>query len=367
MDTVETLRKLVGFDTTSHRSNRALTAWAADHLDRCGARIRPTRNHDGDKENLLASFGPDGDGGIVLSGHTDVVPADGAGWSADPFVLTERGDRLIGRGAADMKGFIAACLAAAPAWSRMELKRPIHIALSFDEEISCLGVPLLIEDLLRHVGRPSLAVIGEPTEMRIGESHRGFCGFRTTFNGRAAHSSDPSRGRNAIGAAAALTTFLLGGTVAPPDTTVSVNIIRGGAAINMVPQECRLMWECRPARPAEGETMRQTVESFLAAELPPDISAATEQIVAVEPLDGATNAVARAAAVAFGGLTPAVALPFGSEAGLFQRAGIPSVVCGPGAIAQAHQVDEWIAHSELAKADRFMGVVARWAAGDQHA
>lgn len=363
MDTVEVLRKLVGFDTTSRRSNRELTAWAADVLERSGARIRLTRNAEGTKENVLGSFGPEGDGGIVLSGHTDVVPAGDAKWTADPFTLTDRNDLLVGRGAADMKGFIAACVSAAPMWSRTALKKPIHVALSFDEEVTCLGVPLLIDDMVRHVGKPALAVIGEPTEMRIGKSHRGFCGFCATFKGLAAHSSDPARGRNAIEPAAALATFLLRPGFAPPGATISVNMINGGAAINIVPEQSTLFWECRPTRSADGVALRRQVEAFLAEAVSPDIAVSIEQTVAVEPLDGEANATALVAAAEFGGLGPGVALHFGSEAGLFQQAGIPSVVCGPGSIAQAHQVDEWIARSELAKADRFMAAVGRWAAG----
>jgi acetylornithine deacetylase len=362
MDTVEILRRLVGFDTTSHRSNRELTAWSADYLESHGARIRVTPNAAGDKENVLASFGPDGDGGIVLSGHTDVVPAEKTGWSADPFTLAERDDRLVGRGTADMKGFIAACLAAAPAWRRAALTKPIHVALSFDEEITCLGVPLLIDDMLRHVGRPALAVIGEPTEMRIGDRHRGFCGFCTTFKGRAAHSSDPSLGRNAIAPAAALTTFLLQPGIAPPESTISVNLINGGTATNIVPEQCRVMWECRPTRADDGQAMLRKARAFLAEAVPPDMSVSHEQIISVVPLDASANGDAAPAIAALGGIMPPVTLHFGTEAGIFQQAGIPSVVCGPGSIAQAHQVDEWIARSELVKADQFMANVGRWAA-----
>lgn len=369
MDSVDTLRRLVGFDTTSRNSNLELIHWAAEVLETAGARIRLSHDDGGGKANLLASLGPDREGGIVLSGHTDVVPVDGQAWSSDPFVLTERDGRLHGRGTADMKGFIAAALAAARGWTAEPLRRPIHLALSYDEEVGCLGVPRLLADLARHVARPALAVIGEPTGMRIGDRHRGFHGYQTVFHGQAAHSSDPAQGRDAIGPAAAFVQFLLSddfrGTEAGDPATVNVGRIDGGTAINIVPCRCAVTWEFRTASHPAAGLLSLRAARFLADRAPRDIGVETQTVAVVPALSPEPEEAALRLVRAFGGEMPTVALPFGTEAGLFQQAGIPALVCGPGAIAQAHQPDEWIARSELAKADRFMAAVGRWASGGQ--
>lgn len=363
MDTVEILRRLVAFDTTSRRSNLDLVHWAADYLDSAGARIRLTSDSSGDKANLLATIGPDEPGGIVLSGHADVVPVDDQDWASDPFALASRDGRLHGRGAVDMKGFVAACLAAIPGWRARSLQRPIHLALSYDEEVGCLGVPLLIADMLAHCPRPALAIIGEPTQMRIGLSHRGFYGYRSVFHGRAAHSSDPRLGASAIEPAAALVAALadLGGREARNGITVNIGRIAGGSAINIVPERCEVVWEFRSPNEATASAVLAEVEGFVAG-LPPGVSVETMPLARVLPLDCAADSPAVAAARAFGGLWPPLAMPFGTEAGFFQQAGIPALVCGPGSIAQAHQPDEWIASTELGAAARFLAHVGAWAA-----
>ena len=225
--TVSLLEELVGFDTTSSRSNLALIARVADRLDSLGARIRLSYDDDRAKANLLASFGPRAPGGVVLSGHTDVVPVADQDWTSDPFRLAERDGKLHGRGAVDMKGFVAACLAAVPGWQAQRLRRPIHLALSYDEEVGCLGVPLLIADMLAHCPHPALAIIGEPTQMRIGLSHRGFYGYRSVFHGRAAHSSDPRLGVSAIEPAAAFVAALAGLGGGEGGITVNIGKIAG--------------------------------------------------------------------------------------------------------------------------------------------
>ncbi len=363
---VSLLRTLVGFDTTSHRSNLDLVDWAVATIEPFGARIRLSHDDTGTKANLLASFGPVGPGGIVLSGHSDVVPVEGQHWSSDPFVLTERDGRLHGRGTTDMKAFVACCLAAMPAIAAAGLRRPVHIALSYDEEVGCFGVPGLIADLLAHEPKPALAIIGEPTQMRIGDRHRGFLGFRTNFTGKPAHSSDPSAGASAIYPASAFVSFLktLGDEASSgiDATTFNVGRIDGGTAINIVPGACDVVWEFRPSPDADTAAIRATIETFLARATPSDISQATELLTRVPPLAPQPDGMAADLAVTFGALLPSLAMPFGTEAGFFQEVGIPAVVCGPGSIAQAHQPDEWIEIEQVLAADRFLARVVQWAA-----
>ncbi|MGJ7524654.1 acetylornithine deacetylase [Variovorax sp. GB1P17] len=366
MDTVELLRTLVAFDTTSHRSNLELIRWVAGYLRAHGIEARLVHSDDGAKANLLATIGPQVSGGIVLSGHTDVVPVDGQDWHSDPFTLTERDGRFHGRGAADMKGFIAACLCAVPVWCGLALKRPIHIALSYDEEVGCLGVPRLIADMRAHIPMPALAVIGEPTQMRIGLAHRGFYGHRTTFRGRPAHSGDPALGISAIEPAALLIARLgdLGRTLATrgQHTTFNVGRVDGGTAINIVPGCCEVLWEFRPTNEAGTRRVRREIERMLAA-VPPDVTVETAQLAGVPALAASDDELAANIARTLGALWPPGELPFGTEAGFFQQAGIPALVCGPGSIAQAHQPDEWIAASELDAVDRFLRGVGTWASG----
>ncbi|CAN7433282.1 acetylornithine deacetylase [Bosea sp. LjRoot90] len=366
MDTTEILRRLVAFDTTSRRSNLDLVHWAADYLESAGARVRLTSGASGEKANILATIGPDAPGGIILSGHTDVVPVDDQDWASDPFILASRDGRLHGRGAVDMKGFVAACLAAIPSWRARELRRPIHLALSYDEEIGCLGVPLLIADMLAHCPIPALAIIGEPTQMRIGLSHRGFYGYRSVFHGRAAHSSDPRLGASAIEPAAALVAALgaLGGGRSDGGrTTVNIGRIEGGSAINIIPERCEVVWEFRPPDAAAAETVLAMVDG-LAAGLGSGVSVETTPLARVPPLNCGPDNPAVGVARHLGGLWPPITMPFGTEAGFFQQAGIPALVCGPGSIAQAHQPNEWIAITELAAAGRFMARVGDWAAAE---
>lgn len=368
MDTIEILQKLVAFDTTSQRSNLDLVHWTADYLESAGARVRLTGDASGEKANILATFGPNEPGGIVLSGHTDVVPVDDQDWASDPFLLASLDGRLHGRGAVDMKGFVAACLAAVPDWQARELRRPIHLALSYDEEVGCLGVPLLIADMMEQGSPPALAIIGEPTQMRIGLSHRGFYGYRSVFRGRAAHSSDPSRGASAIEPAAALVAALASfgraGRHERGGTTVNIGKIEGGSAINIVPERCEVVWELRPPDEAVVDVVLAEVEAVITG-LARDVTLETTPLARVLPLDCAAGSPAVAVARDLGGLWPPLAIPFGTEAGFFQQAGIPALVCGPGSIAQAHQPNEWIALAELKAADRFLARVGNWAAAER--
>jgi acetylornithine deacetylase len=350
-DAVAMLRSLVAFDTTSRNSNLALVDWMAQLITDAGARIRRTHDDTGRKANLLATFGPDRDGGVLLSAHTDVVPVDHQAWSTDPFVLTERAGRLHGRGTADMKGFIACCLATVQTWGEIDLARPIHLALSYDEEVGCLGVPQLVADLTGNVAPPAFAFIGEPTDMRVAGSHRGFLGFRTTFHGRAAHSSDPSRGENAIAAAARFVCRVgeLGARTADGSTatTVSVNLIDGGSAVNIVPSRCEVTWEIRPAADADVAALRAAADELVRRESWTQPPPETVETLIGPPLRPEPDNPAAAMAVRFGAAPEPCDVPFGTEAGFFQAAGIPSVVCGPGSIRQAHEPDEWISRDQL--------------------
>jgi acetylornithine deacetylase len=366
---ISLLRTLVGFDTTSHRSNMDLVDWAVAAIEPFGARIRLSYDDTRTKANLLASFGPAVPGGVVLSGHSDVVPVEGQYWSSDPFVLTESGGRLHGRGTADMKAFVACCLAAVPGMTAARLQRPIHIALSYDEEVGCFGVSRLIADLLAHEAKPALAIIGEPTQMRIGDRHRGFLGFRTRFTGKPAHSSDPSAGASAIYPACAFVAFLEAlnndaGAAGIDATTFNVGRIHGGIAINIVPEACDVVWEFRPSPGADVAAIRATIDSFLTRATPSDIAQATQLLTRVPPLAPDPHGLATAFAVSLGASRPAFAMPFGTEAGFFQEVGIPAVICGPGSIAQAHQPDEWIEIDQIVAADRFLAGVTRWAASE---
>ncbi|MEJ8572525.1 acetylornithine deacetylase [Microbaculum marinum] len=368
---IAVLDALVGFDTTSRRSNLELVDWVVAHVERHDARVRVTYDDTRTKANVLASFGPADAAGVVLSGHTDVVPVDSQDWSTDPFTLSERDGRLYGRGTADMKGFVACCLAAVAGISEAELKRPIHIALSYDEEIGCFGVPRLIEDMLRHEAKPALAIIGEPTGMRIGDRHRGYCGFRSTFTGKAAHSSDPSAGASAIYPASALVAMLRsmseGGARRAGRTTFNVGRIDGGAAMNIVPNLCKVIWEFRPAPDEDVAGLRGMIEAFIARMTPANVGHATEVVAWVPPLPRDPVDEAIAIVETCGGLGPSAMMPFGTEAGFFRDAGIPALVCGPGSIEQAHQPDEWIAVEQIDSATRFLGRVATWASAGQAA
>jgi acetylornithine deacetylase len=364
-EAISVLGALIGFDTTSRNSNLNLVDWVVDYLTRHGARIRVTHDEAGSKANVLASFGPADVSGVVLSGHTDVVPVDAQVWSSDPFTLSERDGKLYGRGTADMKGFDACAIALAPALSGRKLKRPIHIALSYDEEIGCFGVPGLIEDMLEHEAKPELAIIGEPTGMRISDRHRGYYGFRSTFTGKAAHSSDPTAGASAIYPASALVAMLRsmseGGDRHDGHTTFNVGRIDGGSAMNIVPVTCDVVWEFRPAPDEDVAALRQAIEAFIARMTPPNVRHATEVVAYVPPLpsDGIEDAVKTVES--FGGQGPATMMQYGTEAGFFRAAGIPSLVCGPGSIEQAHQPDEWIAVDQIKIAGQFLERLGRWA------
>ncbi|MCD7097305.1 acetylornithine deacetylase [Stenotrophomonas sp. MMGLT7] len=368
----EWLARLVAFDTTSRHSNLALVEAVEAWLDALGVRSMRVADAAGGKANLLFSIGPEVAGGVVLSGHTDVVPVDGQAWSTDPWTLHERDGRLHGRGTADMKGFLAAGLSRVPAMLAAGLRRPVHFALSYDEEVGLLGAPSLIEALLAKVPRPALAIVGEPTGMRIVDRHKGIMGLRTTVLGHEAHSSQTHLGVSAnivatrlMGRIVEIADRLAAAPAAatgfePPHATVTIGLVHGGTAPNILARECSFVWDIRSASPGEARAVYDEVDAY-ARQLQsairarfPDCGIATEILSDVPPLTGAGNAPALELVSRLAGTTEREVAAYVAEAGLFERAGLPTVICGPGRIAQAHQPDEYIETRQLEAAEAFM-------------
>ena len=363
------LEQLIAFPTVSADSNLALIDYAAGHLRNCGARVTLSRDPTCRKANLFATLGPDTSGGIVLSGHTDVVPAAAGEWSSDPFVLRQSEGRLYGRGSCDMKGFIAAVLAKAPDYAALDLKRPVHFAFTYDEEVGCFGARHLIEDLEKTDLRPAVAIIGEPTEMRVIEGHKGCYEYTTTFHGTDGHGSEPDKGVNAIHMAARFIARMLDlaeelkqGTgndsarFSPPWTTLQTGRITGGSARNVIARTCSVEWEMRPVRSSDAQKVKAALETYCRDVLLPDMRAVhseaeitTEIIGEVAGLAVTTANEARDIVTALTGANLCDVVAFGTEAGLFQSLGMSVVVCGPGSIAQAHQPDEFVEIDQLAK------------------
>ncbi len=388
---IDILERLIAFDTTSARSNLELIHWVADYLGRFGIAAVLTGDSAG-KANLFATIGPAETGGVILSGHTDVVPVAGQEWHSDPFRLTERpgahdgahdgadGGRLYGRGSADMKGFIALVLALVPQMASRPLAVPLHLAFTHDEETGCFGAPALIRALPTGVARPLLAIVGEPTSMQIANAQKGCAFFRTRIIGRDGHSSAPDRGVNAISAAAEIIAEI-GRLHAearrrarpdsgfdPPHTTLSVGTIAGGTAVNIIARECAFDWDLRTLPDEDAAALKARLDRFIAADLLPRMRAVyqeaaieTETIVAVPPLAPVAGSPAEAPARRLTGLNTTTTVSFASEAGLYQQAGIPAVVCGPGSIDVAHKPDEFITRAELAAGQEFLDRLLAWA------
>jgi acetylornithine deacetylase len=377
----EMLARLVAFDTTSARSNLALIDFVRAHLEAFGIESRLTFDDSGAKANLYASLGPPGPGGVVLSGHTDVVPVAGQPWQSDPFTLTERGGRLYGRGSADMKGFIALVLALLPEMLAAGLRRPLHIALSYDEELGCLGAPRMIADIAANLPKPDIVIVGEPTSLRLGNRHKGCYGFEIEIQGRDGHSSATHRGVNAISHAARTITFLDGIAERfrregpfdegfdPPYTTVNVGEVAGGSAVNIIARHCRLGWEFRPIPAVDPKEVIAEVETWLTDELSPSlVERAPEAKVlmradcVVPPLVPRRGSPAAELIRRLTGANESIGLAFATEAGQFQEIDVDAVVCGPGSIEQAHLPDEFIELSQLAEGEAFLRRLITWAA-----
>ena len=376
MNTINRLSRLIAFDTTSRHSNLALIHDCADYLESLGLKPWLSHNADQSKANLFATIAAaDGstEGGLILSGHTDVVPTDGQTWQSDPYRADIREGRLYGRGSADMKGFIAAVLAAAPAMVQAELKRPLHIALSYDEEIGCLGAPVMIAELQKRGLTPEHCIVGEPTSMRMVVAHKGIHTFRCAVHGKAAHSSLTPQGVNAIEYAAKLIVFineLAGRLKARHDTdpdydvpfsTLSVNTIAGGIAGNIVPQLCEFEFDYRNLPHMSPADITAPIEAHIREVLQPQMQA-VDAACRIDMHHGENvPAMPEAEAALLHDLitqlvedSSRLKVAYATEGGQFQQAGIATVICGPGNIEQAHKADEFVELSQLARCDAFL-------------
>ena len=373
-DPIEMIERLVSFDTTSRESNLALIHFVRDYLASHGVDSTLIHDESGNKANLYATVGPAGVPGVALSGHTDVVPVDGQPWDSDPFSLVQKDGRLYGRGTSDMKSFSAIALALVPEFVARPLKTPIHFALSFDEEVGCLGAPLMIDRLGTELGvKPMIVIVGEPTDMAVVNAHKGVYSFNTRVRGLEAHSSGTHRGVNAVQYAAVLVHFLteMADEMAaraepesgfdPPYTTVHVGTIRGGTAHNIVPLDCAFTWEYRLLPGADPDEIRMRFEQFAEETVLPRMHAVdpgtsidTELRCYVPGLVPEEGSPAEAIVMALARTNHTEVVAYGTEAGLFQEVGIPTVICGPGSIRQAHQPNEYIELSQVRACESFM-------------
>ena len=371
---VEMIERLISFDTTSRESNLPFIHFVHDYLASHGVESALIYDETGEKANLYATIGPDGVPGIALSGHTDVVPVDGQPWHTDPFRLVQKDGRLYGRGTADMKSFSAIALAMVPKFVARKLKTPIHFALSFDEEVGCLGAPLMIEQLDGELGpRPKIVIVGEPTDMAVVNAHKGVVCFLTRVRGLEAHSSASHRGVNAVQYASRLINFLAdiayemelcaasGSGFDPPYTTVHVGTIQGGTAQNIVPLDCAFTWEYRLMPGSDPEEIHERFECFANETIlprmhaiDPDTMIETELVCSVPGLEPDKESPAESMVMALARTNRTEVVAYGTEAGQFQQAGIPTVVCGPGSILQAHQPNEYIELSQVHACEAFM-------------
>lgn len=373
------LATLVGFATVSRDSNLALIEFVRDYLRELGVDSELIYNAERTKANLLASVGPPVVGGIVLSGHTDVVPVDGQAWTVPPFSLSEADGKLFGRGTADMKGYLASVLAAVPLFLASPLKRPVHLALSYDEEVGCLGVRSLLEVLPRRIPAPALCLIGEPTELKPVLGHKGKLAMRCHVRGAACHSAYAPYGVNAIEQAARLIGRLgeIGATLAQPHlhderfdpaySTVQVGTIQGGTALNIVPADCRFDFEVRALPDFAPQAVVDDLQHYAEHTLLPAMQAVkADTAIRFEPLSAypglATPADSAAAQLIahLCGRDDFGTVAFGTEGGLFDQAGIPAVVCGPGSMDQGHKPDEYVSVEQMAACDRLMERIAAY-------
>jgi acetylornithine deacetylase len=371
------IERLVGFDTESSKSNLPLIEFVEEYLGHLNVPFLRVPNPDGNKAAIFATVGPMHDGGIVLSGHTDVVPVAGQAWSSDPFVVRRDGTRLYGRGSCDMKGFDAICLAMVPEFLRAQLKRPVHLLFSYDEEVTCEG-PL---DTIRRFGadlpRPGAVIVGEPTNMEVADTHKSVSTYHTHVRGHEAHSSKPFLGISAVHVACELVTELTrigedfaragdpSGRFEPGCSTVHVGTIAGGTARNILAKDCKFHWEFRglPGVPLRAalERFDAHVETVRATRLKdfPDTFVETKIEVEVPGLASDPGSAAETLALRLTRSNKTIAVPFATEGGQFQSAGIPTIVCGPGNVNQAHQPDEFIEIAEIEKCIGFLRALAQ--------
>jgi acetylornithine deacetylase len=377
-NTIDLLGRLIAFPTISTDSNMELIEFAAARLGSLGADVQVSPDATGQKANLFATLGPKRDGGIVLSGHSDVVPVEGQDWSSDPFEMRTHDGRLFGRGACDMKGFIAASLATAEDYAKLDLARPVHFCFTHDEETGCLGARALIEELKDIGMKPAACIIGEPTLMRIIEGHKGCYEYTTEFSGLAGHGSAPEAGVSAVEYAVRYVSRLLElreqlkprapetSPFEPPWTTLQAGRIQGGIAHNVIADNCAVDWEMRPVQVSDADFVKSGMKTYVDDELLPAMRAVHPEadiithvigeVVGLEPMPD-SEALKLVADLTGANTTDVVC--FGTEAGLFQQIGIPTVVCGPGSIEQAHKPDEYV---ELDQLGQCLGMLDRLSA-----
>lgn len=369
----ELLRRLIAFDSQSFRSNLDLIGFIRDQLDALGVASHVVPDESGRKANLWAAIGPADRPGLVLSGHTDVVPVAGQAWTSDPFRAELREGRIYGRGAADMKGFLACCLALLPELTARTLSRPVILAFSYDEEVGCKGVPRLIEALLASLPRPAACLVGEPTMMRLVDGHKGKAGYRCVVTGREAHSALPALGANAVVAAARIIAeiaamgerfaaagpFMAG--FEPPHHTAGVGRIEGGGQLNIVPKECRFEFEFRTLPGEDPLRFVAEIEGYAEERVLPGLRATApeatirfEEVMAYPGLGPAEGSPFLDLCRELAGGGAPVRVSFGTEGGCYAARGIPALVCGPGDIGVAHKPDEFIELDQLDRCDAFL-------------
>ena len=379
---LEMIRKLIGFPTVSRDSNLDLIDFVREYLKPFDADVRLTFDDDRRKANLFATLGPRPSvhgGGMVLSGHTDVVPVQGQAWDSDPFTMIERDGKLYGRGTSDMKGFIAVVLALLPEFVQRGLKSPIHLAFSYDEEVGCIGVGRMIHDLAAAGIKPQACIVGEPTLMRPVIAHKGKKSYRATVRGLAAHSGYAPSGVNAVEAAAEAVAYLKrmarrhrdsgpydrGFDVA--HTTVHTGVLHGGTALNIVPHECSFDFEFRHLPGDDPEKLIEEFKTYVTKTLEPEMRAVFKdagfdiQLMSQIPaLDNSAETDVVALAQALSGNLETGKVSYGTEGSQFQQAGIPTVICGPGSIEQAHKPNEFVTLEQLAQSEAFLrGLMTR--------
>jgi acetylornithine deacetylase len=369
------LARLVAFDTTSSKSNLELIDFVRDRLGEAGIESTLIPTADGKKASLFATIGPGGTGGVGLSGHSDCVPVEGQSWTSDPFTLTERDGKLYGRGSCDMKGFLACVLAAVPLFQSRALKEPVHIIVSYDEEVGCTGVRPLIARLGEDLPRPHAVIVGEPTMMAVIDAHKRIDAYKTEVTGREAHSSKPQLGVNAISVAAQLIGELdrIGARLAgdgrderfdPPFSTLQVGNIAGGTAANIVPKTCRFQWQVRSLPAADPVAVPKEFAAYAETLLPrmravaADAGIETTHEGSVPAFLAKPESKAVGLALALTGANATQAVSYGTEAGLFEQAGCPTVICGPGDIEQAHAADEFVSIGQLEACMNFLEKLA---------
>lgn len=360
------LGKLVSFPSVSTDSNLDLINFLAEVLEDAQARVRVFHDETGNKANLFATIGPEQAGGIVLAGHTDVVPVQDQAWSTDPFQLKEEDGRLFGRGSCDMKGFIAAAVAMAPRYSEFAKRRPVHFAFTYDEEVGCFGAQALVKSLKREGARPKAAIVGEPTSMRVIDGHKGCYEYTTHFHGHGGHGSLPESGVNAVEHAAKYVGELIrlkqllrerapkGSSYDPPWTTINTGQFNGGAARNVIPEQAKVEWEMRPVCEEDAEFVKSRLDQFCRRKLLPAMQAVCpesgivlETVSEIEDFEPAPINEAKTILAELTGSEESELVSFGTEAGIYQSMDMHVAVCGPGSIDQAHKPDEFVTVEQI--------------------